>query len=202
MFTGIVAVTGRITAADRTTIHIAAPAFGDRLRMGDSIALNGVCLTVAELQSEGFGVDVMPETLHRTTLGRLHAGDAVNLEPAVVAGEPLGGHLVSGHVDAVGTVAALHEDGNARWATIAIESELLSLVAEKGSIAVDGISLTVVDVFGTAFTVSLIPHTLANTTAGSWTVGTRVNVEADVIARYVQRSLAAARTVITAVSME
>jgi len=131
----------------------------------------------------------MPETVHRTTLGELTDGTTVNLERALRLGDRVGGHMVSGHVDGTGIVTAMRKDANARWATIATPNDLIELISEKGCIAVDGISLTVVDVFEAAFTVSLIPVTLTNTTAGAWTVGRRVNLEADLIARYVRRSL-------------
>jgi riboflavin synthase len=153
------------------------------------VAVNGVCLTITQLTEAGFHADVLPETLGRTTLGALHAGDAVNLERALALGEPLGGHLMTGHVDATGVVTALRDDGNARWVTIDSPASLMTMIAEKGSVAVDGISLTVVDVFAGAFTVSLIPHTMANTTAGGWTVGSHVNLEVDLVARYVRRAL-------------
>jgi riboflavin synthase len=131
----------------------------------------------------------MPETLHRTILGSLDIGAVVNLERALQMGDRVGGHMITGHVDATGVATALRDDGNARWVTIAAPDEIIDLVAEKGCVAVDGISLTVVDVFEDAFTVSLIPHTLLNTTAGEWTVGTRVNLAVDLIARYVARAL-------------
>ena len=141
--------------------------------------------------ASAFAADVMPETLHRTTLGELTEGAIVNLERARKFGDRVGGHMVSGHVDATGIVTALREDANARWVTIATPDDIIDLVAEKGSIAVDGISLTVVDVFEAAFTVSLIPVTLAETVAGAWRVATRVNLEVDPIARYVARTLSA-----------
>src|SRR6202035_1743043 len=160
------------------------------LEIGESIAVNGACLTVASVSGDAFVTDVMPETFHRTTLGGLDEGARVNLERALQLGDRIGGHMMSGHVDATGIVTALREDANARWVTIATPDDLIDLIAEKGSIAVDGISLTVVDVFEGAFTLSLIPVTLLNTTAGGWTVGTRVNLEVDLVARYVARALA------------
>ena len=191
MFSGIVVASGEVVTAGGGRLAVRAAELAPALHVGDSVAVDGACLTVAELGDGGFAADVMPETLHRTTLGRLRPGDRVNLEPALAMGDSVGGHLVTGHVDAVGTVTALREDGNARWATIDVAADLLPLLAEKGSVAVDGISLTVVDVFDSAFTVSLIPHTLLTTTAGRWTVGSRVNIEADLIARYVQRAVGA-----------
>ncbi len=191
MFSGIVETLGEVrgTGSGRIAIAPRAPFAG--LRTGESVAVNGVCLTVAGFDDLGFSADVMPETLHRTTLGGHAVGATVNLERALQFGDRVGGHMVTGHIDATGVVTALREDGNARWVTIATPDDLTGLIAEKGCIAVDGISLTVVDVFDAAFTVSLIPVTLANTVAGAWQLGTAVNLEVDLIARYVARTLAA-----------
>ena len=189
MFSGIVVASGEVVTTGGGRLVVSAAGLAPMLKVGDSVAVDGACLTVAALSDGGFSSDVMPESLHRTTLRRLRPGDRVNLEPAMALGDSIGGHLVTGHVDAVGMITALREDGNARWATIDLGPELLPLIAEKGCVAVDGISLTVVDVFDSAFTVSLIPHTLLTTTAGRWTAGSRVNVEADLIARYVHRAL-------------
>jgi riboflavin synthase len=189
VFSGIVETLGDAqTGADgRLDITPRAPFAG--LQVGESIAVSGACLTVAAVTGAGFSTDVMPETRQRTTLGRLAVRTPVNLERALQFGDRVGGHMVTGHIDATGVATALREDGNARWVTIAAPEPLTDLIAEKGCIAVDGISLTVVDVFEAAFTVSLIPLTLLNTTAGGWTVGTRVNLEVDLIARYVARAL-------------
>jgi len=189
LFSGIVETLGEIRARDAGRIEIAPNTPFPELETGESIAVDGACLTVAASSSDSFIADVMPETLHRTILGSLTVGTVVNLERALQVGDRLGGHMITGHVDATGIATALREDSNARWVTIAAPSDVIDLVAEKGCIAVDGISLTVVDVFEDAFTVSLIPHTLQNTTAGEWTVGTRVNLEVDLIARYVARTL-------------
>jgi riboflavin synthase len=191
VFSGIVQTLGEIQRPVDGSLVVKPRLPFEDLQVGESVAVSGACLTVSALTADGFAADVMPETLHRTTLGHLKAGGVVNLERALRFGDRVGGHLVTGHVDATGTATALREDGNARWVTITLPDELTDLVAEKGSIAVDGISLTVVDVFESAFTVSLIPLTLRDTVAGGWTVGTRVNLEADVIARYVARVLAA-----------
>jgi riboflavin synthase len=190
MFSGIVETLGDAqTGADgRLDITPRAPFVG--LQVGESVAVSGACLTVATVTAAGFSADVMPETRHRTTLGRLGAPTSVNLERALQFGDRVGGHMVTGHIDAIGVATALREDGNARWVTIEAPEPVIDLIAEKGSIAVDGISLTVVDVFESAFTVSLIPLTLLNTTAAGWTVGTRVNLEVDLVARYVARALA------------
>lgn len=196
MFSGIVIGQGQVTAVGDGRLDVRAPSSVlSGLEIGESVAVNGVCLTVVVVAGAGFAADVMPETLSRTSLGDLGTGDAVNLEPALRVGDTLGGHLVTGHVDAVGTVTALRDDGNARWVTVSVPGRLLSLLAEKGSVAVDGISLTVVDVTDSAFTVSLIPHTLSATTAGAWRAGSRVNIEVDLIARYVRRALADAGAV-------
>lgn len=191
MFSGIVETLGKIQARDAGSLELAPAVRLADLEVGESVAVDGACLTVAAVTEAGFRADVMPETLHRTTLGGLAIGSPVNLERALRYGARVGGHMVTGHVDATGIVTALREDGNARWVTIALSAELTDLIAEKGCVAVDGISLTVVDVFEFAFTVSLIPHTLLNTTAGGWTVGSLVNLEVDLIARYVARSLEA-----------
>lgn len=191
MFSGIVETLGTVRAHTRGRIEIVPRTPFAHLELGESIAVNGACLTVATVDGEAFAADVMPETLHRTTLGELTEGATVNLERALKFGDRVGGHMVSGHVDATGIVTALREDANARWVTIATPEDIIDLVAEKGSIAVDGISLTVVDVFEAAFTVSLIPVTLAQTVAGAWRVATRVNLEVDLIARYVARTLSA-----------
>jgi riboflavin synthase len=189
MFSGIVETLGEIRARAEGYIEIAPSSHFADLGIGESVAVNGACLTVAAVTNAGFRADVMPETFQRTTLGGLATGSPVNLERALRFGDRVGGHMVSGHVDATGIVSALRQDVNARWATIALEADLAELIAEKGCVAVDGISLTVVDVFESAFTVSLIPHTLLNTTAGLWKVGSLVNLEIDLIARYVARSL-------------
>ena len=191
MFSGIIETLGTVRAQSLGRIEIVPRTPFARLEIGESIAVNGACLTVATVTDEGFAADVMPETFQRTTLGGLTDGATVNLERALRFGDRVGGHMVSGHVDATGIVTALREDANARWVTIATPDDIIDLIAEKGSIAVDGISLTVVDVFDAAFTVSLIPVTLAQSVAGAWRVATRVNLEVDLIARYVARTLAA-----------
>jgi riboflavin synthase len=191
VFSGIVETLGTVRAQTPGRIEIVPRTPFANLGIGESIAVNGACLTVASVEGEAFVSDVMPETLHRTTLDELTEGATVNLERALRFGDRVGGHMVSGHVDATGIVTALREDANARWVTIATPDDTIDLIAEKGCIAVDGISLTVVDVFEAAFTVSLIPVTLAQTVAGGWRVATRVNLEVDLIARYVARTLSA-----------
>jgi riboflavin synthase len=191
VFSGIVETLGTVRAHTPGRIEVVPRTPFAHLELGESIAVNGACLTVATVDGEAFAADVMPETVHRTTLGELTEGATVNLERALKFGDRVGGHMVSGHVDATGIVTALREDANARWVTIATPDDIIDLVAEKGCIAVDGISLTVVDVFEAAFSVSLIPVTLAQTIAGAWRVATRVNLEVDLIARYVARTLSA-----------
>jgi riboflavin synthase len=191
VFSGIIEDLGIVQGRTSGRIEIVPRTPFANLEIGESVAVNGACLTVAMVAGEGFIADVMPETFHRTTLSQLADGSTVNLERALRFGDRVGGHMVSGHVDATGIITALREDGNARWVTIATPDDLIDLVSEKGCIAVDGISLTVVDVFEAAFTVSLIPVTLSATVAGAWRVATTVNLEVDLIARYVARTLEA-----------
>ena len=164
-------------------------ALAGELRDGDSIAVNGVCLTAVGPDAEGFAADVMRETLRRSSLGEVAPGRRVNLELPLRADERLGGHVVQGHVDGVGTVRAARDDGFARVVTIAASPELLRYVVEKGSIALDGVSLTVAEVAEDALSVSLIPETLARTSLGAAAPGTPVNLEVDVLAKYVEKLL-------------
>lgn len=159
------------------------------LMLGDSVSVSGVCLTVVRVDPRGFAVDVGPETLERTTIGELTRGRRVNLERALTLEKPLGGHLVAGHVDCVGVVEGVLRRENAVDFDIEAPAEILPLVAARGSIAVDGISLTVTRADRRGFSLSIIPHTLDRTTLGERGVGTRVNLEADVVARYVARLL-------------
>ena len=154
---------------------------------GDSVAVNGVCLTATEVADGGFAADAMAETLRRSSLGSLAAGDPVNLELALRASDRLGGHVVQGHVDGLGTIAAIREEGFSRVVTIDAPAELLRYVVEKGSIAVNGVSLTVSALGARDFEVSLIPETLERTTFGRSEVGSPVNLEVDVLAKYVER---------------
>jgi riboflavin synthase len=192
MFSGIVEEVGRVRrngiAVDGRLVIDAAGVAG-RVQVGDSVAVDGCCLTVVEAGNDGFTVDVMPETARRTALGDLRDGDPVNLETALRLGEPVGGHLVSGHVDARGAVAEVRDEGNARWLSIRAPEEVIRYLVPRGCVAVDGISLTVVEVDDDRFTVSLVPHTLEGTTAGEWRVGETVNLEADLLAKYVERSV-------------
>jgi riboflavin synthase len=190
MFTGLVAATGTVSAVERrdggARLSIATPLAGE-LAGGDSVAVNGVCLTARSSESGSFAADVMAETLRRSSLGPLAAGDEVNLELPVRAGGRLGGHVVQGHVDGIGEVASIAEEGFARVVRIAAPERLLRYVVEKGSIAVDGVSLTVSAVDDEALEVSLIPETLERTTLGALAPGRPVNLEADVLAKYVEK---------------
>jgi riboflavin synthase len=190
VFTGLVHAAGRVAAIERSDagarITIETPLVAE-LNAGDSIAVNGVCLSAAELDSRSFAADAMNETLRRTSLGDLAPGVEVNLELPLRAGDRLGGHVVQGHVDGVGKISAVTEDGFARRFQIEAPAELLRYVIEKGSIAVDGVSLTVATLDARSFTVSLIPETLQRTNFGTAKPGDRVNLEVDVLAKYVER---------------
>lgn len=182
MFTGLIAETGEIQQSG-TRLAVRTPLAAE-LAQGDSIAVNGVCLTAVELGGDRFEADVMEETLRLTTLGSLEPGDPVNLELALRVGDRLGGHFVQGHVDGTGTVEAVEQREHSRVVRITAEPDLLRYIFRKGSIAIDGVSLTVVDVDDEGFSVSLIPETLERTTLGSAREGDRVNLEVDIFARY------------------
>ena len=195
MFTGLVQDLGTVASIDQTDdgarVSVATTLTGD-LDPGDSIAVNGVCLTATAIADGRFTADVMAETLRRSSLGALDPGATVNLELPLRAADRIGGHIVQGHVDGLGTVTGVREDGFARVVTIATEPGLLRYVVQKGSIAIDGISLTVaaLEPDGASFSVSLIPETLGRTTLGTATPGTGVNLEVDVLAKYVERLVA------------
>ena len=195
MFTGIVETMGLVRAArvdgEAVRLSIEVPGGRGGTKVGDSIAVSGVCLTVTRLDGPVFDADVTTETLARATLGGLRAGDAVNLEWPLAAGEPLGGHIVQGHVDGAGRVAARDAQGASLRLEIEAPPPLVRYIVQKGSIAVDGVSLTVAAVDGDRFTVSLIPHTRAVTTLGTLAPGVLVNLEVDIMAKYVERLLAA-----------
>jgi riboflavin synthase len=186
MFTGLVAGTGTIRSLSDGRLEVETPLAAE-LSPGDSIAVNGVCLTALDPTSDAFRADVMPETLRRTSLGPLRSGDPVNLELPLRATDRLGGHFVQGHADGIGTVESLREEGFSRVVRIAAPAELLRYVVEKGSIAVDGVSLTVSAVDEEAFEVSLIPETLERTTLGAAAPGRTVNLEVDVLAKYLEK---------------
>ena len=192
LFTGLVAGTGTVASLSRD-----GDGLGVRLRVlsglaaelgpGDSVAVNGVCLTAVDSDAEGFSADVMAETLRRSSLGPLDEGDSVNLELPLRASDRLGGHIVQGHVDGTGTVDSLRDEGFARVVRVSAPAELLRYVVEKGSIAVEGVSLTVSAVDSEAFEVSLIPETLERTTLGAAEPGRTLNLEVDVLAKYVEK---------------
>lgn len=190
MFTGIVRELGEVERIERgeggARLRIRAALTGE-LRPGDSVAVSGACLTVAELAGDAFEADVMRPTLELTTLGALAPGGYVNLEPAVRVGEPLGGHIVQGHVDGVGEVAGLAAEGIARRLEVVVPPGLRHYAVERGSVAIDGVSLTVSDLRTEGIEVSLIPETLQRTTLGTLAPGDRVNLEMDVVARYAER---------------
>ncbi len=194
MFTGIVEATGTLAAIERkgasSVIRIHCPALDlSDVALGDSIATNGVCLTVTALGKDYYCADVSIETLNRTGFADYQSGQAVNLEKALLPTTRLGGHLVSGHVDGVGRISKKTKVGFAIELWIDAPAELSRYIAEKGSITVDGISLTVNAVAGAAFKLTLVPHTLNNTTLNDWQVGRSVNLEVDIIARYLERLL-------------
>lgn len=195
MFTGIVQGMGRVVAVDRedagARITIETP-LASELNTGDSVAINGVCLTAVSLTGASFTADAMNETLSRSSLADLGPGATVNLELPLRATDRLGGHVVQGHVDGVGRVAGASEDGFARRIEIEAPPEVLRYVVQKGSIAVDGVSLTVSGLQNGSFTVSLIPETLQRTNLGQVGTGTRVNLEVDVLAKYVEKLMVAA----------
>jgi riboflavin synthase len=190
LFTGLVQDLGRIVRSERSdegarmTIETELAA---ELREGESVAVNGVCLTATDVADGSFAADVMNETLARTSLASARPGAGVNLELPLRATDRLGGHVVQGHVDGLGTIAEVHDDGFARRVSVHLDPELLRYVVLTGSIAVDGVSLTVAELDRSSFTVSLIPESLARTNLGAAKPGTKVNVEVDVLAKYVER---------------
>lgn len=193
MFTGIVEEIGTIRSIRRgahsSALTIGADVVLGDLKVGYSVAVNGVCLTATALLDGAFTADVMHETLNRSSLGSLTVGSHVNLERAMAANGRFGGHIVSGHIDGTGTITALRKDDNAVWYTISASQELLRYIVEKGSIAIDGISLTVAEVGESWFSISAIPHTVAVTTLGEKRPGDTVNLENDVIGKYVEKLL-------------
>jgi riboflavin synthase len=195
VFTGIVRELGRVESVDATaggarlTIH--APETAARTALGDSVSVNGVCLTATAADDGTLAFDAVPETLARSTLGSLAPGAPVNLEPALRAGEPLGGHVVQGHVDGVARVVSLEPEGDGARLTLELPGGLARYAVEKGSVTIDGVSLTVAGLDGGRIAIALVPHTLAATTLGGLTPGDEVNVEADILAKHVERLLEA-----------
>lgn len=195
MFTGIVEEIGRIARIKRgsrsITLEISADKILESTKIGDSIAVNGICLTVAILSPDSFTVDVMPETLSRSSLSRISCGSSVNLERAMPADGRFGGHIVSGHIDSTGKIMEIRKDDNAVWFQIRTDPETLRYIVEKGSITVDGISLTVASVQEDGFSVSIIPHTISQTILSERETGDLVNLETDMIGKYVEKFLSA-----------
>lgn len=191
MFTGIIEEIGKIQTvrkdAASSSISVLAKKVMEDVHIGDSIAVNGVCLTVTTFSQGGFTADVMHESFNRSSLGSLQTGSPVNLERAMPSNGRFGGHIVSGHIDGTGTVSAIQKDNNAVWYTIKTAPGILRYIVEKGSVAIDGISLTVAAVERDCFSVSIIPHTASITTLSSRRVGDTVNLENDYIGKYVER---------------
>ena len=191
MFTGIVRERGRVAAVERRSdgvrLVVEAPETAARTALGDSVSIAGVCLTAVAVENGRVAFDAVPETLRRSSLGRLEQGAEVNVEPALRAGEPFGGHYVQGHVDGVGRVRSSEPEGEGLRLSIEAPAEVLVYCVEKGSISVEGVSLTVAELADDAFAVALVPHTLAVTTLGALRPGDPVNLEADVLAKYVER---------------
>jgi riboflavin synthase len=189
MFTGLIEFLGTVRRLDAVgagrILVIAEPALAPELAIGESVAVNGACLTVVQREAESFHFQVGPETLARTNLGRLTVGDLVNLERSLRLSDRLGGHFVQGHIDGMGTIASRQRDGDWELVWVHCAPDLTARMASKGSVAVDGISLTLVDVTKAGFSVALIPHTLAHTTLGRKAVGSTVNLETDLLAKYV-----------------
>jgi riboflavin synthase len=191
MFTGIVSERGRVVGFTDGRLEIEAPATASDAAIGDSVSVSGACLTVVSVADGRLAFDVVPETVGRTSFARLQPGQGVNLEQSVRASDRLDGHVVQGHVDGVGTVRALEPEGDGMRLTVEAPAELLRYVVEKGSVAVEGVSLTVAGLHDDAFEIALIPHTLGETTLGDLRPGDAVNIEVDVLAKYVERLLGA-----------
>ena len=198
MFTGIVRELGTVVSADETggglAIVVRAARAAASSSVGDSVSVNGCCLTVETVDGEQISLHAVPETLARTTLGKLRADERVNIEPAVRAGEPLGGHYVQGHVDGVGRVQSVEAEGDGLRVFVEAPDDVLRYCVEKGSVTIDGVSLTVAELADDAFAVALVPHTIEVTTLSELVPGREVNVEADVLAKYVQHLLPRGQT--------
>jgi riboflavin synthase len=194
VFTGIVRELGSVLEAEEAgggrALVVRAPATAAQTRVGDSVAIDGCCLTATAVDTDAISFHAVPETIARTTLGSLVAGDAVNVEPALRAGDELGGHYVQGHVDAVGRIQSIEAEGEGLRVFVEAPADVLRYCVEKGSITVDGVSLTVAELAESALAVALVPHTLEVTTLSELSPGQPVNLEADVLAKYVERLLA------------
>ena len=197
MFTGIAEEVGRIEHIKPGKLTIGASRVIEDMQSGDSINVNGACLTVTRFDAASFSVDIMPETIRRSNLGQLRIGDGVNLERALAFGGRLGGHLVQGHVDAMGRVASIRWEGDTLMLEVETPPEVMRYVVEKGFIAIDGLSLTVVSRWATSFSVSIVEYTHANTTISDRRVGDPVNLEADIIAKYVETLTGSGRSGVT-----
>ena len=189
MFTGIVEEVGSVVNISDNGMTVQAEKVMSDLKLGDSIAVNGACLTAVSLSGSEFSVDLSPETMRRTSLGDLSAGGSVNLERALSASDRMGGHIVQGHVDVTGRITSTKEEGDSIIFRVRTPARLMPYIVEKGFIAVDGISLTVVKVATSSFTLAVIPYTLRNTNLETLSVGARVNLEADILAKYVENLL-------------
>ena len=189
MFTGIIEEVGKLKNFDGGRIEVTCAKILSDVEIGDSIATNGICLTVTNFGHDFFTADVMPETVRKTSLGELQAGGAVNLERALKADGRFGGHIVNGHIDGTGKILSIRPEGNAIFVDISAQSNILRQIAAKGSVAIDGISLTVVNATTDKFSVSMIPHTLNVTNFKFKRVGSLVNIETDILAKYIERLL-------------
>lgn len=194
MFTGIIEDIGSVetvqSGVNSAELRINSKVIPQDLKTGDSVSINGVCLTVTAYDTRGFSVEAVPETMSRSNLGNLHAGSPVNLERALRVGDRMGGHMMSGHVDSKGIIQAVDQEENAVWYTITLANDFIRYLIPKGSVGIDGISLTVVEVSEDSFTVSVIPHTLRETTLAYRKKGDEVNIECDMTAKYIERFLA------------
>lgn len=193
MFTGIIEEIGTISAVRRNPLEAKLTIFAEKifsdLKIGDSVAVNGVCLTASEISGNTFTADVMNETFHRSSLSELKSGSPVNLERAMAADGRFGGHIVAGHVDGTGIITNIKKDDNAVWYTISADNSIMKYIIEKGSVAVDGISLTVAEVLKDSFSVSVIPHTAKETILSQKKLGDTVNLENDLVGKYVEKLL-------------
>lgn len=187
MFTGIIEEVGKLSSKEAGRIKISCEKVLEGVEIGDSINTNGICLTVVEKGADYFKADVMPETIRKTSLSELKKGAKINLERALKVGDRLNGHIVSGHIDGCGKILSIKTEGNAIMLEITAESRIMRQIAEKGSVAIDGISLTVVKTNSESFYVSLIPHTMAETNLEDKQIGSIVNIETDILAKYVER---------------
>lgn len=193
MFTGIIEEIGTISAVRRNPLEAKLTIFAEKifsdLKIGDSVAVNGVCLTASEISGNTFTADVMNETFHRSSLSELKSGSHVNLERAMASDGRFGGHIVAGHVDGTGIITNIKKDDNAVWYTISADSSIMKYIIEKGSVAIDGISLTVAEVLKDSFSVSVIPHTAKETILSQKKLGDTVNLENDLVGKYVEKLL-------------